>query len=420
MRHDDPDIRPLTEDDDYPRWVRALGAGFLRSSEVGEEEFEVRRGGIDPDRTLGAFDGDRCVATFRTLPQRLTVPGGASVASCAVTNVTVTATHRRRGLLTRMMTRALAEGKERGEVCSTLDSAEYPIYGRFGYGPAAWTTEWEVDVHRAGLDRRRPAPEDEGARIDLADGAEVRAEGAALHERVRALPDRQGMVDRGERWWRLYTGELDWPGSGWTRPFHVLHRDASGQVQGLATYTADEHWEHNAPHANLRVRDLIAATPEAERDLWHHLLSVDWVATVHTGGRAPDDLLPQLLPDARAARIRTHTDFLWLRPLDVPALLEARSYPVSASLVLDLRDPMGLAGGRFLLDASPEGASCSPTTRSADLAMGVDALGSLYLGDESASRLRALGRLAEERPGAAALADVLLRTARRPWCPDEF
>ncbi|WP_031508094.1 GNAT family N-acetyltransferase [Streptomyces megasporus] len=418
MRLDVLDLRTLSEDD-FPRWVRALRTGFLRCEEVTEEEIGLRRGGVDLERTRGAFDGDRCVATFRTLPQRLTVPGGASVVSCAVTNVTVSATHRRRGLLTRMMTDALAEGKERGDVCSTLDSAEYPIYGRFGYGPATETADWTVDVHRTGLDRRRPVPEEKGARIDPAEGAEVRVEGAALHERVRALPDRQGMVDRGERWWKLYTGELRWPGDR-ERPFHVLHRDAAGRVQGLATYTTDDHWENNAPSVNLHVRDLIAATPEAERDLWHHLLSVDWIATVHTGNRAPDDLLPDLLPNARAARLRTRTDFLWLRPLDVPALLAARAYPVPASLVLDLHDPMGLAGGRFLLDASPEGASCSPTTRSADLSMGVDALGSLYLGDQPASRLRALGRVVEERPGAAALADVLFRTARRPWCPDEF
>ncbi|GAA2427978.1 GNAT family N-acetyltransferase [Streptomyces macrosporus] len=419
MRHDDLDIRALT-DDDYPRWVRALATGFLRSDEITEEEIRGRRGGVDLDRTHGAFDGERCVATFRTLPQRLTVPGGASVASCAVTNVTVSATHRRRGLLTRMMTGALAEGKERGEVCSTLDSAEYPIYGRFGYGPAAWFTTWRVDVGRAGLDRRRSGPEEKGARIDLADDAEVRVEGAALHERVRALPDRQGMIDRTERWWKLNTGALVFPGSGWKPAFHVLHRDADGQVQGLATYTADDHWEAKMPHVGLHVRDLIAATPEAERDLWRYLLSIDWVTTVHTGRRAPDDLLPDLLPDARAARVDTHADFLWLRPLDVPALLEARAYPVSGSLVLDLHDPMGLAGGRFLLDASPEGARCVPTTRSADLSMGVGALSSLYLGDRSASRLRALGQVVEERPGAAALADLLLRTARRPWCPDEF
>ncbi|HEX5565627.1 MAG TPA: GNAT family N-acetyltransferase [Streptomyces sp.] len=414
-----PEIRTITEDE-FPSWVRALRTGFLQSSPITEEEIRSRRGRVDLERIRGAFDGDRCVATFRTLPQRLTVPGGAAVDSCAVTNVTVSPTHRRRGLLTAMMRKELTAARERGEVCSTLDSAEYPIYGRYGYGPAAWNTEWTVNADRAGLDPRRSGPEEEGARIDLVDGPEFRVLGAALHERVRALPDRQGMIDRPERWWKLNTGETVHPGSDWKQPFYAVHRDAGGQVRGLAVYTADDHWVGNAPYVNLHVRDLIAATGTAERDLWRFLLSVDWVSTVHSGRRAPDDLLPLLLPDPRAARITIHTDFLWLRPLDVPALFQARTYPVAGSLVLELRDPMGLSGGRFLLDAAPGGATCAPTRRGADLVMDIGTLGSLYLGDESASRLRALGRLDEERPGAAALADVLLRTARRPWCPDEF
>ena len=31
-----------------------------------------------------------------------------------------------------------------------------------------------------------------------------------------------------------------------------------------------------------------------------------------------------------------------------------------------------------------------------------------------------LSRIEEEQPGAAAEADLLLRTSRRPWCPDMF
>ncbi len=61
-----------------------------------------------------------------------------------------------------------------------------------------------------------------------------------------------------------------------------------------------------------------------------------------------------------------------------------------------------------------------PTTRSADLTLDIAELGTLWLGDESAVRLAALGRVAEERAGAVALADRLLRAGRRPWCPDIF
>ncbi|MFD9090444.1 sterol carrier protein domain-containing protein, partial [Streptomyces prasinus] len=59
-------------------------------------------------------------------------------------------------------------------------------------------------------------------------------------------------------------------------------------------------------------------------------------------------------------------------------------------------------------------------TEDADLSLDVAELASLWLGDESAVRLAALGRVREGRAGAAREADALLRTSRRPWCPDIF
>lgn len=63
---------------------------------------------------------------------------------------------------------------------------------------------------------------------------------------------------------------------------------------------------------------------------------------------------------------------------------------------------------------------CAPTSEEPGLTLDVSELGTLWLGDESAVRLAALGRVREERAGAAAFADALLRTSGRPWCPDIF
>src|SRR3954468_15885545 len=95
------DIRTSLDASDVPDWLRAMHIGFLRSPEISKEELEVRRAGIDLDRTQGAFEGDRCVATFRSFRQRLTAVGGADVPADAITNVAVSPTHRRRGLLSR-------------------------------------------------------------------------------------------------------------------------------------------------------------------------------------------------------------------------------------------------------------------------------------------------------------------------------
>lgn len=248
---------------------------------------------MDLARTQGVFDAGRCVATFRSFAQELTMVGGATVPSDAVTNVTVSPTHRRRGLLSRMMATDLAAAKDRGDVVATLIAAEYPIYGRYGFGPAAWTTEWEIDVPRAGLDPRwsGPSAADGGGRIDLVDGAEVRKLGPALHDRLRAR--QHGAVSRNARWWDLNTGENLPPNDSWTEPFYAVYRNADGDADGLLSYRADDKWgDAKQPLNRASVRSLIAETPAAERALWHFVCSIDWITTVRSGHRAPDDLLP--------------------------------------------------------------------------------------------------------------------------------
>ncbi|TPQ22240.1 GNAT family N-acetyltransferase [Streptomyces sporangiiformans] len=413
----DIDVRPITKDE-IPDWIRALNTGFLRASTVSNEEVADRSTYIVPERTQGAFDGDRCVATFRSFAQELTAVGGAAVPADAISNVTVTATHRRRGLLTRMMTQDLAAAKARGDVVATLIAAEYPIYGRYGFGPATHVAEWTIDVPRAGLDPRWAGPED-GGRVDLVEGEEVRKIGPELHERLRRT--QAGAVDRDDRWWRVSTGALALDRVSWTEPFHAVYRDRRGEVEGLLTYTVDDHWgDSKQPLNTAKVKDLISVSPAAERALWRYLCSVDWIKTVKTGHRAPDDLVPRFLPDPRAAAISSQADWLWVRILDVVRALEARTYTASGTLVLEVTDPDGLSAGRYRLDASPDGATCAPTTDAADLTLDAGELAALWLGDESAVRLAALGRVAEARAGAATTADALLRTSRRPWCPDVF
>lgn len=416
-REPDLPVRPITTPE-IPDWIRALNTGFLRTPTVSAAEIADRSTYIDPSRTLGAFDAGRCVATFRSFPQELTAVGGTPVPADAITNVTVTATHRRRGLLTRMMAQDLAAAKERGDVVATLIAAEYRIYGRYGFGPATSITEWEIDVTRAGLDPRWSAPED-GGRIDLVDGEDVRKLGPELHERLRRT--RPGAITRDNRWWQVNTGVISLSRAPWTELFYAVYRAPDGEVEGLAAYVCDDTWtDAKQPLDTATVKGLIGTTPAAERALWHHICSIDWVAKVKSGGRAPDDLLPLLLPDPRAATITTQADWLWVRVLDVVRAMEARSYEGEGTLVFEVADGAGLAGGRYRLAASAQGASCAPTTECAELTLDVSELGRLWLGDESAERLAALGRVREERAGAARVADALLRTSRRPWCPDIF
>ncbi|ROO84561.1 putative acetyltransferase [Actinocorallia herbida] len=403
--------------DEVAEFRRAVHTGFHTDPVAAEKDVAFLAAQITrPGWALGAFDGARCVATYQSFRHEVTAVGGRQVESSAVTRVTVTPTHRRRGLLSEMMTRDLRAARERGDVLSSLIAAEYPIYGRFGFGPAAWLTESEIDVPRAGVGKGWSNPP-EGVLVH-ADADRVLAEGPGLHERLRAA--RHGVITRPDVFWRKLVGAYRPPHEAWSTPVHLMYLSAGGVLDGLATYRSDGRWDGSRPAATLSVQDLIAVTPEAERALWRHLCSIDWVVRVRTGCRAPDDPFPQWLGDPRAALARASYDHLWLRPLDVPRLLEARAYRASGDLVLDVHDPLGLSGGRFHLAASPDGATCAPTTRSADLTLPLGALGTLWLGDESPVRLLATSRLAEETPGAATRADLLFGTPVRPWCPDVF
>lgn len=414
-----PEIRTLDESD-VTDWLRALFAGFHLAPTVSAEEAVQRAADYELARTRGAFDAGRCVATFRSMPRELTVPGGAVLAASAITNVSVTGTHRRRGLASRMMAADLAEAKERGEAVSILIAAEYPIYGRYGFGPATWYTDLVVDVPRAATDPRYSGAPD-GGRVDLVTPAEVWAAGPALHDRVRAVTP--GAINRPKDWWEETTGRRQFSSRPWTEPFFAVYRDAGGRIDGLVSYTTVNHGRMGRlPETEVTVKQLIAAGPAAEAALWRFLLSLDWVTRVVSGRRAPDDVLPLLLGDPRAARTESYADFMWLRLLDTPVALAARTYGGGpASFVLDVHDPAGYAGGRFLLETDASGAAtCTPSAAPADLSLDVSDLACLYLGDESATRLTALGRAAEHRPAAARAADTLFHTPRRPWCPDVF
>jgi predicted acetyltransferase len=68
---------------------------------------------VEPARTLALRDGDRIVAGTAIYSRRLTIPGGEAPMA-GVTQVGVLPTHRRRGLLTTLMRRQLADIHEDG------------------------------------------------------------------------------------------------------------------------------------------------------------------------------------------------------------------------------------------------------------------------------------------------------------------
>jgi predicted acetyltransferase len=403
-------VRTITEDE-VPAWCGALNTGFLNPA--GPIDAEARRPGLFLDRTWAGFDGNRIVSTLRTFPSELTVPGGARLRASAVTAVTTTSTHRRRGLARRMVNGELAATAERGEQVSILISSEWPIYGRYGYGASTEHPEWTVDATSGRL-RERPQ-----GTVEYVDRDTARVIAAEVYDRHRR--NRPGEMLRPDRFWDIDFGILRYP--SWPEPkpsFHVVARRADGSPVGVARYDYEERYEGRMAAGQANVALFVTDDPAGDALLWEHLISLDRVPTVRAGDRPVDDLLPWLLADARHARASDRLDFLWVRPVDVAAMLSARSYLVPGRIVLDVADSSGLAGGRYALDADVDGANCVRTTESADLSLSVAALGSVYLGGHLLRTLAAAGLVDEHSAGAVAKADAMFRSPITPWCSTSF
>jgi predicted acetyltransferase len=234
------DVRTITPEE-VPGWVEAMADGFYEA--FAPEEVERRRAGMALDRTWAALDGGRVVGTLRSFATPLTLPGGAQVPVAALTNVTVMPTHRRRGLLRRMMTADLQAAAARGECAGILIASEYPIYGRYGYGPATQSLLFEIDAR--GLAVRGPA---DGA-VELVDATALRGLAPAVYERHRAVTP--GAIARDDRWWDRALGLAPSGGTGPapTAPhYRAVSRDGAGAVDGYVRYHVEQgRWEHFRP-----------------------------------------------------------------------------------------------------------------------------------------------------------------------------
>ena len=368
------------------------------------------------DRSVSLWDGDRVVATGGIYSLTVTVPGGTT--PCAgVTWITVSPTHRRQGVLTAIMRRQLDElHEQQREPVAALWAAEAPIYGRFGYAPASYRGGLTGAVPRLQV---RPGADDDAGRVQLVEVDEYRPHAAAVHAQLaRSVP---GTVARDDRWWdRLLRDDED-RRAGRTHRFHLLHREADGEVSGYAAYRLKTTWDDaGEPQGVLDVEDVRALTTPGYAALWRFLLSHDLVRTVAAPYASADDPVRHLLTDPRAWRAGP-TDSLWVRLVDVGAALSARRYPARLDMVFEVRDRFcDWNDGRWHLWGHPAGAFCDRTDRDPDLVLDIEALSAAYLGGVSLAALQGAGRVTEISPGAVTQASTAFGWPVAPWCPDSF
>ena len=406
---DDSGITIRTGDaDDWPAAADLLSFAF--HDQITPETRDVEGSVVEPERTLVAEDGGTIVGHAGAYTRELTVPG-AILPAAHVTLVGVAPTHKRRGLLTRMMHRQLREIAAAGrEPVAVLWASETKIYPRFGYGPAAPRLQMEIMMREV----RPPAGLAPGSadRLRLVDPKDTIAELSKVYEQIR--PERTGWSSRDDRWWRYVLADIESQREGATSLHGVVYDTPHGPT-GYALWRTKGRWDRHGPTSDVQVREVVADDPAAYAALWHFLLTIDLARSVTVGFAALDEPLQYLVDEPRRLG-STLADGLWIRIVDLPNALAARSYAAPVDVVLDVTDPLLEQNTRrWRLTAGPDGrATCTPTTEPADLACTVLELGSAYLGGTSLAALAAAGHVRELTPGTLRQASVAFGWHRMP------
>ena len=182
------EVRTITADE-LEAWGAAMSRGFLAAPPrmgrllAAPSTTSTGRGA----RSTATASSARCGRSRRSSP----CPGGAIVPSAALTNVTVASTHRRQGLLRRMLDPDLAAAQGARRAGRHADRRRVPhlrpLRLRVGGRPCAL---------RAGRPHDPASPTSGTGTVELVDAATLRREAPALYERFRRT--QPGAIARSE------------------------------------------------------------------------------------------------------------------------------------------------------------------------------------------------------------------------------
>lgn len=248
-------------------WGVAINAGFHEKEYTPEQWRDWAEHMVADGRVLTAvldsaapegLDGAGVpVATYAGFPGSLQVGRGREIAAHLVSQVTVRATHRRRGILRAMITEDLRLAQQSGAAVAALTASEASIYRRFGFGRSAFTRTVRVDT---------------GPRFGLQVEPSGRVEVVAttwLQSRVEEVfagsTRGRGSLTRQSR----YAANAVGTEPGATDPARdvrsAVHLDTDGTLDGYVTYRATGPDEDDRV---LEIVDFVAGSDDAYLGLW--------------------------------------------------------------------------------------------------------------------------------------------------------
>lgn len=399
----------------FEPWARAMNRGF-HEPELDEAGMKAECASKRSRRVTGVWElespvTDEPVGTVSSWPADLTVSPGRTTSAWAISSVSVSPTHRRRGIARALLEGELATASDLGIPLAILTVSESTIYGRFGFAPAVFAANLEIETSRVFWVGDEP----EGRLTflsmrtahdvisDLRDGA------------YTAVP---GQIAMPNSWAAHLTGADGKNADDAKSARAVQYEGIDGTTQGVALYRVSGGKSDFTKHV-LEVDFLLASTSEAYEALWRFLLGVDLVSKVKAPLRSIDEPLRWQVTDQRALT-ETREDHLWLRILDLPAALEAREYAADGRVGFRVNDSLGYAAGCFVLTvedgiSSVENVGESFARKVPVLTLSVNELSAIYFGGVSAVTLQNAGRVIGSTVRVAADVDAVFTPAVTPW-----
>ncbi|MFW0791465.1 GNAT family N-acetyltransferase [Gordonia sp. CPCC 205333] len=324
----------------------------------------------------GSLPGAPLVGFSTYFRMQITPPGGTPTPAAGLTWVSVAATHRRQGILRMMLTDLTKQWRTEGYPFAILTATEATIYERFGFGVAATIDHVKVPTGAGwrGEDTSRGSTfygtTEQAAQLI----PEIHRRWAAQHP---------GAITRVSGWWTpIFADRPAERRPDHTQMFYLMHAD------GYAMYRL--HRGDGIPE--VEVIEIVTVTDDAHTALWRVLTNLDRTSTVNVD-LVTDDPLPWKLSDFRSVRTVARDDTVWVHILDVIAALSGRRYAADLSLILEVTDEFGSAGGRFAVAVDGGKATVTRSDASADVTLSLPTLGSLYFGGYRAADFARAGRI---------------------------
>jgi predicted acetyltransferase len=339
---------------------------------------------------------------------QLTVPGGRTLEAAWLAMIAVAATHQGRGVWQRLSGQGFGILMERG--CPILCGVptQPTVYEILGAGVASYSHTYNIEPRFTEL-RAKPSRN----RARKVNAAEAKSQLPSIYDRYLAVTP--GALSRRSGWWDDVLEDRVTQRENASALNFITHPD------GFVTYRvvgASPH-AYRRPFGTMVVQDFCPVTPEAHTELLGALVSLNMFDNIVINVPV-DDPLPLKLKDQLAAQLTGGADFLWMRIMDVPKVLAGRRYSADADLVLEVNDPLGVAGGRFRLQIHDGVGTCTPHDGPPDVKMALADLGTLFMGAHRAWELQRAFRIEELQSGSLEKLDAAFTTRRAPFCGTLF